>query len=120
MPEPSCTDREKAILGNNIKIDLSMYLVKQLFFDDNIVLRVRLEIEGAQEGATDQIASLMVLSTPETRSPVRIYDSIPVYGSTKAVDFGVEPINLCKNSRDTNAGESLVTIIFDEMAEGTT
>ena len=53
MPEPSCTDREKAILGNNIKIDLSMYLVKQLFFDDNIVLRVRLEFEGAQEGATD-------------------------------------------------------------------
>ena len=85
-PKPRTSSKGSAVLRSNLQFELGMFLPKKVFHNQRIALRVRLEINGAKDTETKQLAALQVKSMVSGKD-VEIYKAMPVYGFTNFVDF---------------------------------
>ena len=61
LPKPSLSDSNKVTLGPNTRIELGMFIVQQIFHNELILFRVKLELDTIapeNENNFEQIASL--------------------------------------------------------------
>ena len=102
-------------LGPNLKLNLAMYLVEDLFLSQNedVLLRVRIEIKQHSD-SFDKIASLKVL-TNATGQRFENTHSYTVYGKTQVIDFGFRKSMVAINTRgDQTNGESSIIVVYDD------
>lgn len=104
----------KAVLAPNLKIQLEMCLVQEIFLreEDKVALRIRLEIERPA-GDYNPAANLQVISR-HGRAFNGVVPKYVVNGNADVIDIGLEPASLAHNKPDQNEGNANVNIIFDE------
>ena len=111
---PYLTD-EMAMLAPNLKIQLEMCLVQDLFLkvEDKVALRIRIEIERPSTADDyNPVAHLKIISR-QGRSWHGI-GKVVVNGNDEVIDYGIEPLNLAHKKPHQNEGNAAVGIIFDD------
>lgn len=87
----SVESRNKTIImAPNTQMELSMYVVEGIFPDEDVVLRVRLELEPIK--ANDYaVAAELTYEAKATGGSSSNFRPVKVYKDTKVVDLGFEP-----------------------------
>lgn len=91
------TPNGNIVLIPNYKIELGMFLIDDLFVNDQVTLHVRLELEESQLTNLEQFATITVSSRRTGTKFTEVYNNIPVFAHSKIIDFGFEPTNLVMN-----------------------
>mmetsp|Transcript_35512 Transcript_35512/g.43500 ORF Transcript_35512/g.43500 Transcript_35512/m.43500 type:complete len:89 (+) Transcript_35512:316-582(+) len=88
------------MLGPNLKIQLEMCLVQEMFLreEDKVALRIRLEIERPS-GDMNPAANLQVISR-HGRAFNGVVPKYVVNGNSDVIDIGLEPASLAHNKPD--------------------
>ena len=88
-------------LAPNLKLELAMFLVEDLFLaagdDEDVLLRVRLDIEKASADPFEPVADLKVITKGQQFVPFHNTHIQRVYGCTEVVDFGFQKNVLSAN-----------------------
>ena len=93
-------DGGKAVLGPNLKIQLEMCLVQDIFLreEDKVALRIRLEIERPAADC-NPAANLQVILR-HGRAFNGVVPKYVVNGNADVIDIGLEPCSLAHNKPD--------------------
>ena len=88
------------VIGPGHKLELELYLVKQMFLDnENILLRVKIELEPSDIESNKQVAAFQLVNYIG-KSHFDEKCDYPVFASTSEIDFGYEAATLNVNKRE--------------------
>ena len=112
---PYMSDDGKVVLAGNLKIQLEMCLVQDLFLhvEDKVSLRIRLDIDRPSALGDYNPAARLKMISRHGRAFKTIGTHV-VNGYADVIDIGIAPEDLAHHKPDTNSGNALVNIIFEE------
>lgn len=95
------------------QMDIGMYIVDGIFPADDVLLRVRIELEPIEKKDFTEVAELTYL-THSMGKVLQNYKPVGIYKDTRVLDFGFEMRHLAVNRRNKNEkGETIIRIAYE-------
>lgn len=97
----------------NTQMDISLYAVGGIFPSDDVLLRVRIEIDPIKQKDFTEVAELTYM-TLSREGVLQNYKPVGVFRDTRVLDFGFEMRHLAVNPRNSNQrGETTIRINYE-------
>ena len=113
-------------LGPNLKLELALFLVEDLFLaagdDEDVLLRIRLDIEKASADSFKPVADLKVITKVQQFVSFHNTHIQRVYGCTDVVDFGFQKNVLAVNQESMQPEQwtdTDIKVVYEESEVST-